>query len=132
MRLVFDTNVLFAAQITRGTCATLYQEALMAAALLTSDHILDELEEKLVSKARMESEEAARTRAEVAEDCRVVAIAPLTAPVCRDLDDDAILATALASQADLLVTGDKDLLVLGSYKGIPIVTPAECLARLRA
>lgn len=109
----------------------LYQEALIAATLLTSDHILDELAEKLVSKAGMEPEEATRTRMEVAEDCRVIAVAALAEPVCRDPDDDAILATALAARADLLVTGDKDLLVLGSYEGIPIVTPAECLARLR-
>ncbi len=52
--------------------------------------------------------------------------------MCRDADDDAILATAVAARADLLVTGDKDLLVLGSYNGIPIVTPDQCLVRLRA
>lgn len=132
MRLVFDTNVLFAAQITRGTCDTLYQEALIAAKLLTSVHIPDELEEKLVHKVGLEPAAAAQTRAEVAEDFRVVPVAPLPKPICRDPDDDAILATALAAQADMLVTGDKDLLVLGSYEGIPIVTPAECLARLRA
>lgn len=132
MRLVFDTNVFFAANITRGTCATLYQESLIAATLLTSDHILDELEEKLVTKAKMEPEVAARTRAEVAQDCRVVAIQSLPEAVCRDPDDDAVLATAAAACADLLVTGDKDLLVLGKYNGIPIVAPHECLARLRA
>ena len=132
MRLVFDTNVLFAAHITRGTCATLYQESLIAATLLTSDHILDELEEKLVTKASMEPDVAARTRAEIAQDCSIVAFQALVQPLCRDRDDDAILATAVAARADLLVTGDKDLLVLGSYNEIPIVTPAECLARLRA
>lgn len=132
MRLVFDTNVLFAAQITRGTCHALYQEALIAAVLLTSDYILDEFEEKLVSKARVKPAEAGRTRAEVAVDCHVVPITALAKPVCRDPDDDAILATALAARADFLVTGDQDLLTLGSYQGIPIVTPAECLARLRA
>ncbi len=132
MRLVFDTNVLFSAHITRGTCATLYQESLLAATLLTSDHILSEFEEKLVTRARMEPEVAAHTRAEVAQDYSLVPIQALPRPVCRDPDDDAILAIALAARADLLVTGDKDLLVLGSYNGIPIVTPDECLSRLRA
>ena len=41
----------------------------MATTLLTSDYIPKELEEKLVTKARMMTEEAARTRAEVAGDC---------------------------------------------------------------
>lgn len=43
-------------------------------------------------------------------------------------DDDAILA--VAAHADLIVTGDKDLLVLGSDAGIPIVSPAEALVRI--
>jgi hypothetical protein len=41
------------------TCATLYQEALIAATLLTSAHILDELEAKLVHKAGLEPAEVA-------------------------------------------------------------------------
>jgi putative PIN family toxin of toxin-antitoxin system len=54
----------------------------------------------------------------------------LPAPVCRDPDDDAILALAVAAHAEMIVTGDKDLLVLGSYAGIPILNPAEALKRL--
>lgn len=132
MRIVFDTNVLFAAHIAQGSCAALYQEALMAATLLTSEYILNELEEKLVAKTRMEPEEAKRLRTEIAQDATVVAVQSLPRAVCRDPDDDAVLATALAAKADLLVTGDKDLLVLGSYEVIPIVAPEECLARIRA
>ncbi len=131
MKIVFDTNVLFAAYIARGTCATLYEQALAAATLLTSETILQEFEEKLVVKGKVEAVKAARLRAEVAASCSIVPIEPLPEPVCRDPDDDAVLATALAAQADLLVTGDKDLLVIESYQGIPIVTPADCLARLR-
>ena len=51
--------------------------------------------------------------------------------LCRDADDDVILGTAVAARADLIVTGDKDLLVLGSYQSIPIITPGICLARIR-
>lgn len=130
MRLVFDTNVLIAAHLTPGHCATLYQEALIAATLLSSDPILTEFEEKLVAKGKVKPGEAARMRAEVAEDCTLVVPARLAAPVCRDPDDDVILATAIAADADLIVTGDKDLLVLKEFQQIPIVTPAECFARL--
>jgi uncharacterized protein len=51
----------------------------------------------------------------------------LPQPVCRDPDDDAILALALAAQADLIVSGDGDLLSLKQYQNIPIVTPAQAL-----
>ena len=44
--------------------------------------------------------------------------------VARDPDDDKLLACAVEGEADYLVTGDNDLLALGSYQGIPIITAA--------
>ena len=52
--------------------------------------------------------------------------------VCRDPNDDMVLACALAAVAEYLVTRDKDLLVLRQYAGIAIVTPEAFLAVLRA
>jgi predicted nucleic acid-binding protein len=54
----------------------------------------------------------------------------LAARVRRDADDDIVLGTAMAAGADLLVTGDNDLLVLGTYAGIKIVTPRQFVERL--
>lgn len=48
----------------------------------------------------------------------------------RDPDDVHVLACAVAAEADAIVTGDKDLLVLGSFHGIPIVPATEALKRL--
>lgn len=50
---------------------------------------------------------------------------PLDQPVCRDPDDDFILATAVTGRADCLVTGDKDLLVIRRYETVEIVRPAD-------
>ena len=49
---------------------------------------------------------------------------------CRDPKDDVILETALVGGADAIVTGDKDLLVMHPFRGIPILTPADFLARI--
>jgi len=57
---------------------------------------------------------------------------PLVQPVCRDPDDDAVLALSIAAQADLLISGDDDLLSLGSFEGILILTPAQALQRVLA
>jgi len=46
-----------------------------------------------------------------------------------DPDDDHILAAADTARVACIVTGDKHLLRLGSYKGIPILSPADFLAR---
>jgi len=57
---------------------------------------------------------------------------PLPQPVCRDADDDEVLATAIAGQVDFIVSGDDDLLSLKIHQDIPIVTPAEAVQRIKA
>lgn len=128
---VFDTNVLFAAQCAKGVCAQLYEEALREEPPITSKFILDELQEKLVSKLHLTSEDAVATRKELETECRQVSVKPLSERICRDPDDDMILATAVCAGAEMIVSGDKDLLEIKTYAGIRIVTPAECLAELR-
>lgn len=52
--------------------------------------------------------------------------------VSRDPDDDHVLACALAAKADLIVSGDKDLLVLERFQDIAIVNAVQALARIEA
>ena len=47
--------------------------------------------------------------------------------VSRDIDDDAVLACALAARAHFIVSGDEDLLVLDAFKGISIITVATAV-----
>jgi uncharacterized protein len=61
---------------------------------------------------------------------QVIDVAPLPQPVCRDPDDDEVLALAAAASADLIVSGDNDLLVLDQFEGVPIVNAALALQRL--
>lgn len=129
MRLLFDTNVLFAAFLSHGVCAGLYEESLLHAEIIVSEEILSELGEKLVSKGRLTKAEAAEVIGAVRSDAVVVGALRLEKPVCRDPDDDMVLGSALAGKAEVIVTGDKDLLVLKSFQNIPIITPRECLSR---
>jgi len=131
VKIVFDTNVLFSAFVAHGACAGLYEECLLRARVVVSQAILVELRGKLVAKARLSPGEAEEVVQAVAADAEVVAPRQLPAPVCRDPDDDMVLATALAANATAIVSGDQDLLVLGTFKGIPILTPRGCLVLLR-
>jgi putative PIN family toxin of toxin-antitoxin system len=132
VRIVFDTNVLFAAFVAHGVCAGLYEECLSRGQIVISRFILEELHEKLLVKASLSPSEAKEVIDAVRADAEIAEAPPLAAPVCRDADDDWILATALAAKADALVTGDKDLLVIGRHEGIPILTPRDALAVLRS
>lgn len=71
-----------------------------------------------------------RMLAEVRLLAEIVVPLPLLLPVSRDPDDDTVLALAVAAQPDLIISGDRDLLTLGTHAGIPIVTPAEALERI--
>ena len=66
------------------------------------------------------------------ELCEFVVPAALSKPVCRDADDDVVLATALAAKADIIVTGDNDLLVLKEFHGIRILPPRQFMELLSA
>jgi len=68
-----------------------------------------------------------RVLAELAELAEIIDPAPLALPVCRDPDDDKILALARAARVDVIVSGDQDLLSLGSFEAIRIVTPSALL-----
>jgi len=125
VRLVFDTNVLIAAFLARGHCHELLEHAARNHDLLTSEFIMREFQEKLGGKLRIDARlvdaavELQRSRMKIVEP------APLDGPVARNADDDWILSTAAAAEADCLVTGDSDLLDLGEYQGIPILSPGS-------
>ncbi|CAH1090963.1 putative toxin-antitoxin system toxin component, PIN family [Candidatus Nitrotoga sp. 1052] len=52
--------------------------------------------------------------------------------ISRDPDDDAVLACALAAQADFIVSGDADLLVLKQFQEIRIVTPDQAVKMINS
>lgn len=61
---------------------------------------------------------------------RVEMIEPsIRVAACRDPDDDKILELAVPGTADVIVSGDPDLLVLSPFDGIAILTPSELLER---
>ncbi len=125
MRLVLDTNVLVAAFVARGTCHELLNHCERAHVIVASEFILGEFETKLLGKFKVPPEKAADVLSLIRVHMEVVEPPALDEPACRDPDDDWILATALAGECACIVTGDKDLLSLGSYSEIPIIAPGE-------
>ena len=127
MRAVFDTNVLVAAFVTEGICSKLLTRGRKKEFdLIICPVVLQEFERVLIKKLSATRNEARNALQIVSEAiCGVVHPLQSVQSVCRDPDDDAILACALEARADYLVTGDVDLLELKVFKGIPIVTPRD-------
>jgi putative PIN family toxin of toxin-antitoxin system len=136
MRAVIDTNVLLSGLLWRGAPHLLLEQVRNGAVtLISSPALLAELALVLGRTkfdAILAQSNTSRTQAlaQVRQLAEVIDAPPLAQPVCRDPDDDAVLACALAAQADLIVSGDQDLLVLQAFEGIQIVTAAQALERL--
>lgn len=123
MTIVFDTNVLMAAFGSHGLCQLLFADTVAVHDLVISEAILDELSEHLAGKFKMPAVEVKETTEYLREYCRMVVPAAVPPDACRDADDLPILGTAAAGKADVLVTGDRDLLTLKAYDKTRILTP---------
>jgi uncharacterized protein len=136
MRAVLDTNVVLAGLLWRGPPHALLEQVRNGSVtFISSPALLAELAEVL---ARPKFD-AILSRCDTSRDRMLLEIRmlaelidppPLTLPVCRDPDDDAVLALATAALADWIVSGDDDLLSLASFEGIAILNPAQALQRI--
>ncbi len=123
MRLVLDTNVLIAAFISHGVCNELLEHCILNHEIILSKFILTELKDKLTGKFKFTAREANAAVRLLKSRCEVVTISLLDSPICRDPDDDSIIATAIAGECACIITGDKDLLDLNSACGVQIIPP---------
>lgn len=136
MRAVIDTNVLVSGLLWHGAPHALLERVRAGSlTLVASPALLAELEQ-VIGRAKFDAilTRSATSREDTLNELRqlaeLVEPPPLPQPVCRDPDDDQALALALAARVDLIVSGDDDLLALGSFEGIPIVSPAQAVQRI--
>ena len=130
MRVVFDTNALVAALVFPGGQgdAALRRVIEGTDQLVLSRAILDELLEVLGRKFARDAEELAHVAVFVSDLATVVA-PKRRLRVVKDDPDNRILECALAGKAQAIVTGDKGLLALKSFEGIPLMTLASYLGK---
>lgn len=123
MRIALDTNVLVAAIATRGICADLLGVVLAEHQLILSQTVRAELSRVLRSKLDLGPEIIDEYEALLGRHAVLAgATGPVTVEV-RNPSDAQVLADALGGGADVLVTGDRDLLSVAPQAPIPIVDP---------
>ena len=131
-RVVLDTNVIISGLLSStSTPARAVERAITHGQLLASTATLRELVSTLLSS------KFDRYLPRGRRDALFLRLAPLVEIVevvqqvraCRDPDDDKFLEAAVNGRADVVVTGDADLLALHPFRQIPILQPAAYVRR---
>ena len=123
MRVSLDTNVLISAFTTRGICADVFAVVVAEHQLVLGEKVLGEMSRVLREKMRMPTESVAEACAFLRQEAAVVSKGSGVVAEVRDPDDAEVLAEAVEGLADVLVTGDRDLLDISSQLPIEVLSP---------
>jgi uncharacterized protein len=129
-RLVVDTNALVSRLLLPDSVsARAVRKAVDEGRLLVSGGTMEELA-RVLGRAKFDPYVSIEDRQEFIRRLgRIAEMVPIvqTVRACRDPGDDKFLEVAVNGRADLIITGDRDLLVLNPFMGIAILSPAAYL-----
>jgi len=124
VKVVLDSNVILAGFGTPGFCHKVLTICLERHHIISSEPILAEVREHLAGKFKMPATAVQEIETYLREIAEIVVPVEVAAQICRDPDDQMVIGTAVAGKADVIITGDKDLLAL-KLKFVAILTPRE-------
>lgn len=138
LKVVLDTNIFVSSLLTKTGRPAIVIDAWRAGRylLVTSRSIISEIKRVLDSPGIREKYSLGRNEIEklilmLKSDAIVVpGLSPVAGAIPEDPTDEMFLAAALDATADLIVSGDRHLLQLGEYRGIPISTVRQFLELL--
>jgi len=131
VRVALDTNVLVAAVATRGLCADVVNLIMAEHELILGEAVLTELKRVLRKKMRVPAEVIDEYDSLLRRESRVVPKAKALVVAIRDKSDIPVLSEAIAGNAEVLITGDRDLLDIAEQLPLQILTPREWWEQLR-
>ena len=123
MQFVFDTNVLISAALGSSSCRKAIDFAIVKGKLVRSEETFAELaitlEKKRLQKYLLPKDKVDFLANYMLISERIEIKEQLS--ICRDPKDNMLLELAVSCNANVLVTGDKDLLTLHPFRGIPVL-----------
>jgi len=132
MRVFLDTNVLASAAATRGLCADVLREVFACHELFLSRQVLKELKRVLRSKFGIDPDLSDEFIWLLQQDAVIARAARAANVKLRDKDDLRILGAAVATGAEVFVTGDKERLELDRVENLEILSPRQFWEKLKA
>lgn len=125
MKIILDSNVIISALTTQGLSSRVLDLCIDKHVIFISSWILDEVTRILSNKFKIESEKLTRIRNFIKSASFNIEPKGKKPSQCRDEDDNKILHLAKHVHADLIITGDEDLLILKTYKYTKIINPRQ-------
>lgn len=110
--------------VARGACSDLLEHCARQHVVVSSQSLLNELHEVLERKFSQRAIDVRAALPPFPDTFTLVTQDPLDPPVCRDRDDDVVLATAPSGECAAIITGDQDLLILNPFRGIQVLVPS--------
>ena len=125
MKLLFDTNVLISGFVSRGYSFDVIKDSIYKYEIYYTNYLLKEIQNVLSTKFSL-SDSAIHFAGSVVKKYFIKGKTSCSVEkICRDPNDNQVLADAVINKIDVIITGDKDLLELNNYKGIKIISPKE-------
>jgi len=123
MKVVYDTNIIISGLLFSGKQRELLKYVIdHSVQLIISHSIIEEIGDVITrSKFKVHRELQVISVAELIELSKLVHPTKKVNIVENDLDDNMIIECAIEGNAEFIITGDSDLLKIGSYEGIKII-----------
>jgi putative PIN family toxin of toxin-antitoxin system len=125
MKVMLDTNVLASAVATRGLCADVLRTVLAEHELAVCQQIISELQRVLKDKFALPRPLVNDFIRLVREDAVLCEPGDPQTIELKDKDDLGILSAAVSSEVNVLVTGDKELQIVGKVAELRILSPRQ-------
>lgn len=127
-QVVIDTNVWISGIVFGGNPEKIIRLFIDGQIIvIISEELLSELRRKITERFPLFLPNLELLEASIREDALLVKLGTIRITASRDATDNVFIETAVVGNTECIVSGDKDLLVLGSYKQIKILKPAEFL-----
>ncbi len=132
MKIFLDTSVLACAAATRGLCADVLREIFASHDLFLSEQVLSELGRALKLKFRVAQDVIDDFVRLLRQDTVLAKPSRIPRVKLQEQDDLTILAAAITAGAEVLITGDKEMLDLGHVENLKILNPRQFWEELKA
>ncbi len=125
MRILVDTNVIVSGLIAKGACFEILEDLVYSHTPFVTPYVMDECQKVLLHKFHLSKGTVKSLLQTVDRHFKKGKTSTKRPNICRDANDNQILADALINEVDIILSGDKDLLSLEEYEGIKMIGPKD-------